>query len=98
MTVWLQRAGRSSHVQAQVILLVESSALQGVDANIAEIVDGENNDEQEGIVTYRKKVEPALREWVETEDCRRDVADKFFDNPPGHIPMNLTSIFPHRRA
>ncbi|KAG9310613.1 P-loop containing nucleoside triphosphate hydrolase protein [Chiua virens] len=89
LTVWLQRAGRagrSSHVQARAILLVESSALQRVGANVVEIVDGENNDEEEGSIAYREKVEPALREWVETEDCRRDVADKFFDNPPGRSP------------
>ncbi|KAF8446420.1 P-loop containing nucleoside triphosphate hydrolase protein [Boletus edulis BED1] len=89
LTVWLQRAGRagrSSHVQARAILLVELSALQRASANVAEIVSNENNEEEEGNVAYRKKVEPALREWVETEDCRRDVADKFFDNPPGRSP------------
>ncbi|KAI0349260.1 hypothetical protein OH77DRAFT_1525816 [Trametes cingulata] len=31
---------------------------------------------------YRKDVEEALREWIETEGCRRAVADAYFDNPP----------------
>ena len=64
LTVWLQhvgRAGRSSHIQARAILLVKSSALQHVGANVVEIVGGENN-EEEGSVAYRKKVEPALHE------------------------------------
>ena len=100
LTVWLQRAGRagrSSHVQARAILLVKSSALQCVGATVAEIVDGdigENNENEEVCVAYRKKVEPALHEWVETEDCRRDIADKFFDNPPGRS-CESTTIFPH---
>ena len=85
------RAGRSSHIQAWTILLVESSALQRVGANVVEIVSGENN--EEGSVAYWKKVEPALREWAETEDCWQDIADKFFDNP-GHS-CELTLIFPH---
>ncbi|KAF9239710.1 hypothetical protein BU15DRAFT_46435 [Melanogaster broomeanus] len=67
LTTWLQRAGRagrSPHVQARAILLVESSVL-------------------------RRKVEPVLREWVETEDCRREIADRFFDNPPGRSRESL---------
>ena len=100
LTVWLQqagRAGRSSHVQVQAILLVKSSALQCVGATVAEIVDGdigENNENEEECGAYRKKVEPALREWVETEDCWQDIADKFFDNPPGRSYESAT-IFPH---
>ena len=100
LTIWLQqagRAGRSSHIQVQAILLIESSALQHVGATVAEIVDGdigENNENEEECVAYRKKVEPALREWVEIEDCWWDIADKFFDNPPGRS-CELTTIFPH---
>ena len=91
--MWLQhagRAGQSPHVQARAILLVESSALQCVGSSTVE----ENNEEEEVCVAYCKKVEPALREWVEMEDCRREIADKFFDNPPGRL-RESTTIFPH---
>ncbi|KIO12319.1 hypothetical protein M404DRAFT_75085, partial [Pisolithus tinctorius Marx 270] len=50
LTIWLQHAGhagQSSHVQVQVILLVESSALQHVSSNAMEIIDGENNEEDD---------------------------------------------------
>jgi len=40
--------------------------------------DNELGNERE----YKKKVEPALREWIETEGCRRDIADRYFNNPP----------------
>ncbi|KIK77401.1 hypothetical protein PAXRUDRAFT_47959, partial [Paxillus rubicundulus Ve08.2h10] len=47
-TIWLQctgYAGWSPHVQAQEILLVESSALQCVGSNTMGIAGGENNEE-----------------------------------------------------
>lgn len=31
--------------------------------------------------TYKKTIEDGLREWINTLACRRDVADKYFDNP-----------------
>ena len=31
---------------------------------------------------YGKKVEPELRLWIECANCRRDVADEYFNNPP----------------
>ena len=91
------QVGLLTYIQAQAILLVESSALQRVGATVAEIVDGdigENNENEEECVTYRKKVEPALREWIETEDCQQNIADKFFDNCPGRSCQS-TMIFPH---
>jgi len=30
---------------------------------------------------WRKKVDPALRAWIMTLDCRRIVADEYFGNP-----------------
>lgn len=37
----------------------------------------------DGLV-WVKNVHPVLREYISTEDCRRDVADKYFNNPPRH--------------
>ncbi|KAI0744526.1 P-loop containing nucleoside triphosphate hydrolase protein [Earliella scabrosa] len=31
---------------------------------------------------YKKTIEESLRAWIETEGCRRKVADEYFDNPP----------------
>lgn len=47
--------------------------------------DDDENDEFE--LEYKKKVEEALREWIETEECRRDVADRYYDNPPDRARM-----------
>jgi len=41
----------------------------------------DHEDEHDDEVEY-KKVEPVLREWIETKGCRRDVADEYFNNPP----------------
>jgi bloom syndrome protein len=30
---------------------------------------------------YKKDIEEGLRAWIETEGCRRDVVDEYFDNP-----------------
>lgn len=30
----------------------------------------------------KKKCEAGLRSWIEAEECRRNVADEYFDNPP----------------
>ena len=36
-------------------------------------------------IVYVKELEEGLRKWVDApvERCRRDVADEYFDNPPG---------------
>ncbi|KAF6755179.1 P-loop containing nucleoside triphosphate hydrolase protein [Ephemerocybe angulata] len=44
-----------------------------------EVVDDE--DAAPADVKYKKKVEPALRDYIETGDCRRDVVDAHFGNP-----------------
>jgi hypothetical protein len=31
-------------------------------------------------VTFKKTVEEGLRAWIETDGCRPDVADEYFDN------------------
>ncbi|KAH7925762.1 hypothetical protein BV22DRAFT_1128801 [Leucogyrophana mollusca] len=89
LTVWLQRAGRAGRaiwICARTILLVEASMFKRVGVGTAaEASDGESEEEEEE-VTYRKQVEPALREWIETKHCRRDVGDKLFNNPPGRLP------------
>ena len=32
--------------------------------------------------TYVKKAEDGMRDWMETQNCRRKIADKYFNNPP----------------
>ena len=72
---WIQRAGRAGRQNgsvAKVYLLVQPSVFQEVKKRTQ---DGAEATE------YKKVVEDALREWVETEGCRRDVTDKWFNNP-----------------
>ncbi len=45
------------------------------------------------IFQWRKKCEDALRNWIETELCRRDAADTYFANPPNR---QSTSYFESR--
>lgn len=38
--------------------------------------------DKDGKVVYKKKVERGMREWIDAgEQCRRDVADRYFVNP-----------------
>ena len=95
LSIWMQharRAGRSPHLEATAILLVEKSVLQRVGRarkqqkevdDLLSALSGE--EEEEGETTrqtkYRKAVEDGLRQWIETEGCHRDVVDKYFNNP-----------------
>jgi superfamily II DNA helicase RecQ len=84
LSIWIQRAGRGGRnrlIAARAILLVQPSVFQEVRASSAKskkasgesvIVEGSEN------VIYRKSVEDGLRDWIETEDCRRDVTDEYF--------------------
>ncbi|KAJ7260767.1 P-loop containing nucleoside triphosphate hydrolase protein [Mycena rebaudengoi] len=116
LSVWIQRAGRagrSPHIRARAIMLVEVSMFQRVKrrkgANNTEnepppeAADSDSSSESdlddEGRVRaptaaaaptaveddgkeWKKKVDPTLREYIETKDCRRDMTDKYFANPP----------------
>ncbi|KAK6996361.1 hypothetical protein R3P38DRAFT_2800062 [Favolaschia claudopus] len=42
-------------------------------------------DLNDGLV-WAKNVDPIVREYISTTECRRDVADKHFDNPPRRCP------------
>jgi superfamily II DNA helicase RecQ len=77
LSIWMQRAGRAGRtftIFARAILLVQPSVFQEVKTR-----KGVPIPESEGTV-YRKDVEEALRAWIETEDCRRDIADEYFDS------------------
>ncbi|TBU51096.1 hypothetical protein BD310DRAFT_835348 [Dichomitus squalens] len=83
LSTWLQRAGRagrSASIQARAVLLIQPSVFQEVGRSARK--DGE-------AIVYKKTIEPGLRTWVEVpiEDCRRDVADEYFDNPPARKRM-----------
>ena len=75
LSTWLQRAGcagRQNGTVAKAYLLVQPYVfleVKNMNAQGAEATE------------YKKVVEDALREWVETEGCRRNVADKRFNNP-----------------
>ncbi|KAJ3546985.1 hypothetical protein NMY22_g1839 [Coprinellus aureogranulatus] len=91
LSVWVQRAGRAGRsrtIQARAILLVEPSVFQVVKAAEDDDddddpggLDGDGLEDEETTVEFRKKVEEALRQWIETDGCRRDVADEHFGCP-----------------
>ncbi|KAF4586198.1 hypothetical protein EYR38_010472 [Pleurotus pulmonarius] len=72
------RAGRDSTIKARAVLLVQPSIFQEVKAKSAKERSGSRVDE--GEIRYRKEVDPGLREWIETEDCRHDAAAGYFDD------------------
>ena len=92
------RAGRSASLNARALLFVEKSMFESqkrkrrkadtsipdfeIDEEAPESDLDDHEDDHDDEVEYKKKVEPALREWIETQGCRRDVADKYFNNPP----------------
>ncbi|KAH7924177.1 P-loop containing nucleoside triphosphate hydrolase protein, partial [Leucogyrophana mollusca] len=78
LSIWMQRAGRAGRspiMQARAILLVQPSVFQEKHTK-----KGKDPDDDDGTVTYVKQVEDGLREWIETKECRRDVADEYFDS------------------
>jgi superfamily II DNA helicase RecQ len=75
LSIWMQRAGRAGRnflIAARAILLVQPSVFQEVAAKKGVDVTDE--------VLFKKAVEAGLREWIETEDCRRNIVDEYFDN------------------
>lgn len=41
---------------------------------------------------YRKKVEGHMRDFAETDNCRRDITDAYYGNPPGDRSMYTSPI------
>lgn len=81
LSIWLQRAGRAGRRQtlrARAVLLVQPTVFQEV---------GKKTRKPDEPIVYRKQIEEGLRKWIETSGCRRDVADKYFDNPPNRKRM-----------
>jgi superfamily II DNA helicase RecQ len=84
LSIWMQRAGRGGRnrlISAQAILLVQPSVFQEVKASSAKSKKapvGSIQVEESDNINYRKTVEEGLREWIEAEGCRRDVADEYF--------------------
>ena len=50
----------------------------GIEQQDSENIGSHNEEDGE----YRRKVEEYMRDLAKTEDCRRDVADKYYANPP----------------
>ena len=46
--------------------------------------DDDDTEDKEDDTTYTwcKNVDEDLRRWIETDLCRRDIADDYFGNPP----------------
>ncbi|TDL30202.1 P-loop containing nucleoside triphosphate hydrolase protein [Rickenella mellea] len=89
LSIWLQRAGRaarSPNILGRAVLLVEKSVFE---TRIPDISSAGTS----GLRRYRKNVEEGLRAYIETTQCRRDVSDKYFLNPPRirgqHICLGL---------
>lgn len=75
LSIWLQRAGRAGRKkgsQAHAYLLVQPTVFQEKNKKKWEMGDE---------IEFMKSVEPNLRRWIQTCDCRRDVADEYFNNP-----------------
>lgn len=76
MSIWTQRAGRGGrnrHIHARAILLVQPSVFQ-------ELKPVKGIEPEDGEVKYRKDVEAGLREWIETDGCRRDTSAIYFND------------------
>ncbi|KAH9857945.1 P-loop containing nucleoside triphosphate hydrolase protein [Lenzites betulinus] len=99
LTTWIQRAGRagrSPHLRATAVLLIEKAAFQIIKRKVpkkskkrksgketnqtADGVRGHDTSAQKD-VEYRKALESSLRVWLSREGCRRESADEFFCNP-----------------
>lgn len=94
LSTWTQRAGRAGRrpdIQARAVLLLEKSVFSEKGKKTRK--DGEP-------VTYVKEIEDGLRKYanVPPGECRRDVADEYFDNPPGRVGTYRVTGEPCGRA
>ncbi|KAI0639716.1 P-loop containing nucleoside triphosphate hydrolase protein [Trametes polyzona] len=79
LPVWIQRAGRAGRrpdLQARAILLIQKSVY---------MEKGKKKRRDDEPVEYVKEINNDLRTYASAPPakCRRDVADEYFDNPPG---------------
>lgn len=97
LSVWIQRAGRCGRngQPSNAYLYVQPSVFQkkkarrrrkdaeddAEDAAADLEAEGDDDDTDTRPLEFMKKIEEALRLYVETEICRRKVADKYFNNP-----------------
>ncbi|KZV61279.1 P-loop containing nucleoside triphosphate hydrolase protein [Peniophora sp. CONT] len=75
LSAWLQRAGRAGRdafSQAYAVLLVQPTVFQE---------KGKKKRLPDEKILYVKEIEDGLRQWIESEQCRRNVADIYFNNP-----------------
>lgn len=116
------RAGRSPDINAHAILLVEKSMFQWRKKRKKKAPDDSDDSEDSGDsgeddsedeiggdsdkMEWGKKVDPDLRKWIETDECRRDIADEYFNNPRerkrkcsnlviAHHSQQFASAYPH---
>lgn len=69
--------------QGRVYLLVQPSVSQE---------KNKSQHEEDDEVEYVKEIEEALRRWIDTEGCRRDIQDEYFNNP---LDRECTPSFYH---
>ncbi|KAH9842000.1 P-loop containing nucleoside triphosphate hydrolase protein, partial [Rhodofomes roseus] len=79
LSQWFQRYGRAGRdgLPAVAILLVEQSVFKKVKPRGSTKDSVDNNDTK----VFQKQVECGLRTWLEAPDCRRTVANAYFNNP-----------------
>ncbi|KAJ7034223.1 P-loop containing nucleoside triphosphate hydrolase protein [Mycena alexandri] len=78
LSIWMQRAGRAGRnfsITARAILLVQPSVFHKVKPK-----KDAPPPKEDDAVTFQKAVEEGLRQWIETEECRREVVDEYFNN------------------
>lgn len=78
LSIWTQRAGRagrSPNINARAVLLVQPSVF----AEKGKLTRKEGDP-----IEYVKKIDGTFRKYIDIPEgqCRRDAADKYFDNPP----------------
>ncbi|KAJ7734959.1 hypothetical protein DFH07DRAFT_754207, partial [Mycena maculata] len=97
------RAGRSPELHARAILLAKAKPAPEPDSSDSDSSSNSDGDEpaannvaatstaavdpEDDGKEWGKQVDPALREYICSIDCRRDATDRYFDNPP-HCRMS----------
>ncbi|KIJ12382.1 hypothetical protein PAXINDRAFT_156979 [Paxillus involutus ATCC 200175] len=76
LSIWMQRAGRAGRsplLQARAILLVQPTVFQEKNKT-------KKDPDKAGLTEYVKAVDEPLRTWIETKECRREIADEYFNS------------------
>src|ERR1700722_11267866 len=64
-----------------------------VEALDDDFLNDDQDDFEDTNIHYRKKIESGMRNWCDALMCRREVSNKYFENPPSAASKSIIFFF-----